>query len=96
MKQFMTPTIGLYRLAAALWGMAASIAAFWQIGKGQKVPLDPTIAYGLAFFVTYLLVMQVGKRALVKPSGSAYGWNQPQVLILFAVLNIVSLLWVLK
>ena len=76
--------------------MAASIAAFWQIGQGQKVPVDPTIAYGLAFFVVYLLVMQVGKRALMKPPGSAYGWNQPQVLILFAVLSIVSLLWVLK
>lgn len=96
MKLVMTPTIGLYRFSGALWGMVASIAAFWQIGQGQKVPVDPTIAYGLAFFVAYLLVMQVGKKALMKPSGSAYGWNQPQVLILFAVLSIVSLLWVLK
>ncbi|MBV1888989.1 MAG: hypothetical protein KUG67_01955 [Proteobacteria bacterium] len=93
----MTPTIGLYRLAAALWGMAASITAFWQIGLGQKTPLDPTIVYGLAFFVTYLLVMQIGKRALLqKRSSSTYGWNQPQVLIPLAVIAIASLLWVLK
>ena len=92
----MAPTIGLYRFAGALWGMAASIAAFWQIGQGQKVPVDPTVAYGLAFFVAYLLVIQIGKRALRKPLGSAYSWDQPRVLILFAVLGIVSLLWVLK
>ena len=92
----MKPTIGLYRLCAALWGMAVSIAAYWQIEQGQKVPVDPTIAYALAFFVAYLLVMQIGKRALAKPFVSTFGWNQPQVLILFAVINIVSLLWVLK
>ncbi|MDF1644920.1 MAG: hypothetical protein P1U80_12135 [Pseudomonadales bacterium] len=96
MKIFTTPTTGLYRFAGALWGMAASITVFWQIGQGQKVPVDPMIACGLAFFVTYLLVIQIGKRALMKPSGSAYAWNQPRVLILFAVLSMISLLWNLK
>ncbi|MBV1915249.1 MAG: hypothetical protein KUG72_07685 [Pseudomonadales bacterium] len=92
----MKPTLGIYRLCAALWGMAASIAAYWQIEQGQKVPVDRTIAYALAFFVVYLLMMQIGKRALAKPFGSTYGWNQPPVLILFAVASIVSLLFVLK
>ena len=92
----MKPTLGIYRLCAALWGMTASIAAYWQIELGQKVPVDPTIAYALAFFVIYMLVMQIGKRALAKPFGSIYGWNQPPVLILFAVASIAGLLFVLR
>ena len=92
----MKPTLGIYRLCGALWGMTASIAAYWQIELGQKVPVDSTIAYALAFFIMYMLVMQIGKRALAKPFGSTFGWDQPPVLILFAVASIVSLLFVLK
>ena len=93
----MKKTIGIYRFAGALWGMAASIAVFWQIGLGQQVPVEPAIVYGLAFFVTYMLVIQIGKRALAQTiPTSLYGWNQPPVLILFAVASIASLLFVLR
>ncbi|MBL4583135.1 MAG: hypothetical protein JKX83_00830 [Pseudomonadales bacterium] len=101
----MTPTIGLYRLTAAIWGMAVSMATYWQIGLGQKVPVDPTVAYALGFFVAYMLVMAVGKKALKKAQlptelpragATVYGWNQPVVLIPLAVMVIAALLWQLE
>jgi len=47
----MKKTIGIYRFAGALWGIAASIAVFWQIGLGQKYRLS------LPLFTAWLFLL---------------------------------------
>jgi hypothetical protein len=98
MKIVMKQSMGLYRLAGALWGMAASVAAYWQLSSGtQQVPAEQTLVYAVAFFIFYLLVVQIGKTAMLqKQPVPAYGWNHPFVLIALAVVVIVGVLSVVR